>query len=288
MKLFKTYEEAVISNGSTKGVYKNEITGEFCHLTGALEGMSAYWEGCEPCDYLETLAAFYARGLKLVKGDKYADRKGNVVNVETYNLTGANTPMPEDKNRFVVKASVYDIENPEEKEAINKIPNQTTIDAMNSQSEQECFNSAFDMLAAIDMTPQQVESLSSSEKPNSSEWKNGDSLLWENGNGEFLECNTGRYIGYDYEDDLHIFVMTKGAAYRVGYAYRDGIKKPETPEEREDRERLEAAYDLYCDFTNSNVVDATCMSSYDFERSLVLPKWLTVVDKTGYRKKEDK
>ncbi|WP_417764693.1 hypothetical protein [Shewanella chilikensis] len=58
----------------------------------------------------------------------------------------------------------------------------------------------------------------------------------------------------------------------------------ETPEQKVERERLEAAYDLYCEFTNSNSIDSTCMSAFVFGNSPCLLKWLSIVDKTGYRK----
>jgi len=48
----------------------------------------------------------------------------------------------------------------------------------------------------------------------------------------------------------------------------------------------EAAYDLYCHFTNSNAVDATCMSSYEFNMSPASSKWIAIVEKTNYRKGE--
>ena len=62
------------------------------------------------------------------------------------------------------------------------------------------------------------------------------------------------------------------------------FRKPETPQQREDRERLEAAYDLYlirCHAVNQPI-------TYEFHEFKLEPDakngWLAVVDKTNYRK----
>ena len=55
---------------------------------------------------------------------------------------------------------------------------------------------------------------------------------------------------------------------------------------REERERLEAAYDLYCVW----VGDRVGQHAIDFNEWKVIPdyykKWLRIVDKTNYRKEE--
>lgn len=91
-------------------------------------------------------------------------------------------------------------------------------------------------LGMIDTTLKQVESLA---KGDVVEWKNGDSLLWKNGNGEFLECNTGRYIGYDSVENKHIFVRTDVDTYYIMHAKHSAISKPESQEQKAERERLD-------------------------------------------------
>lgn len=58
------------------------------------------------------------------------------------------------------------------------------------------------------------------------------------------------------------------------------FRKPETPQQREERERLEAAYDLYCDFT----VQRKPLDWFRDKNPVLRDKWLSIVDKTGYRK----
>lgn len=244
MAIYKTYKEAVLANGSTKGVYEKLRNGGF--QFGFLE--PGQWKECDPADHLESLEDFRDSDKKLMPGDIVTLKPGGVLTLSESLVEVWGTQSDGDDKRFVLQAAADQVETPEEKEAFD----------------------------AIDTTPQQAESLSKNE------WKNGDTLLWKNGNGEFLECNTGRYIGYDYEDDFHVFVMTDdGAAYRVGYAHSDGITRPETPAEREERERLESARELYL-FANKAMQGADIVNHYNFEQSECI--WLALVDKTGYRK----
>ena len=56
------------------------------------------------------------------------------------------------------------------------------------------------------------------------------------------------------------------------------ILKPETPEQKREREELESAYDLYCELNNNH----NCV---EFDRFKInCNNWLRVVRKTGYRK----
>lgn len=64
----------------------------------------------------------------------------------------------------------------------------------------------------------------------------------------------------------------------------DRFRKPETPEQKAERERLEAAYDLY--LTRLSISDEYTPYAYDEflnEKNTKLG-FLAIVDKTGYRK----
>ncbi|WAX23061.1 hypothetical protein pA_gene0020 [Vibrio phage 13VT501A] len=76
------------------------------------------------------------------------------------------------------------------------------------------------------------------------EWKNGDELVWMNGNREFLSENTGRYICFDDVSGYHIFVRTNVEKYKVSYSLSDGIQKPKTDRELviEQAEKLTSEY----------------------------------------------
>ena len=57
------------------------------------------------------------------------------------------------------------------------------------------------------------------------------------------------------------------------------FSKPETPKQREERERLEAAYDLYC-----QVIDPDTSFDKFFNFGPLKDIYTKIVDKTGYRK----
>lgn len=227
MAIYKTYQEAVIANGETQGVcttgddragserYRGYFTIMDAHET--IDVSAGAWIECNPADYLETLEDFLARGLRLVNGDKYTGRDGNVVNVKTYNLSTVNTPWFGDEKRYVVKAAAYNTETPEEKEA---------FDAM------------------TDTAPQQVESLhgGSCDK---NEWKNGDPCVFGAGD------RSGIYVTYDAYNEGH--VIYSGGEYH--YVLDGNFRKPETPEQRKERESDELAKQIMIDLCGEDIFD---------------------------------
>lgn len=106
------------------------------------------------------------------------------------------------------------------------------------------------------------------------EWKNGDECMIR---GEKLI-----YIGESIEADIHCVQELGSCIYRN--AHISVIEKPETPEQKAERERLESAYDLYCLWGNTESIDATLLSMHAFNELPLSKKWLAIVDKTGYRK----
>ncbi|AUR86539.1 coil containing protein [Vibrio phage 1.086.O._10N.222.51.F8] len=82
--------------------------------------------------------------------------------------------------------------------------------------------------------------------------------------------------------EMHILEFEGGCIETFGGLTK--FRKPETPQQREDRERLEAAYKLYlirCHAVNHPI-------TYEFNEFKSEPDakdgWLAVVDKTNYRK----
>lgn len=64
------------------------------------------------------------------------------------------------------------------------------------------------------------------------------------------------------------------------------IKPIETESERQERERLEAAYDLFC-CAITEIRDFLNYSFEDFCNDIQASRiWLKIVDKTGYRKEK--
>lgn len=104
-------------------------------------------------------------------------------------------------------------------------------------------------------------------------------------NGDECRCNDNidyTYIGLNPHKPLFSYIVGNG---QIIQRLTSILSKPETPEQKLEREELEAAYDLYCEFTNENSVDGTCMSSFSFKQSLVKIKWLAIVRKTNYKVK---
>lgn len=232
MGIYKTYKEAVIANGSVKGIftdgkrfYTDGTDLKYCNI-----------KPCNPADYLETLADFLAGGKRLVDGDYFVTAGNNVVSVGQKSVSAILVNKPgktQDNHIYVVKAAAYDIETLEEKEAFD----------------------------AIDTTPNQVE------------WKNGDDVVFGKDNRK------GIYIACDTYNVGHV-VYSRGDYF---YVRGGDFRKPETAEQREERERLEAAYDLYCEVENA---DGDEPYDFDFWRTMERKAegYLAIVDKTGYRK----
>ncbi len=67
------------------------------------------------------------------------------------------------------------------------------------------------------------------------------------------------------------------------------FRKPESPEEKEQRERLEAAYDLYCHVQSTQNQAAATFELFTKVQGIMTlhrERYLAIVDKTNYRKGE--
>ncbi len=113
------------------------------------------------------------------------------------------------------------------------------------------------------------------EKPiENVEWVNGDKCVFAGEEHTFgcinPICDQGSVVIFDETGDYH--------GCSVGE-----LSKPETPQQREDRERLEAAYDLFCHVQIVNNRPDCGFESFElYERSN--PLYTLMVDKTNYRK----
>ena len=100
---------------------------------------------------------------------------------------------------------------------------------------------------------------------------------------EFKPYNTwesGIYRGKNKLGDLIFEFADSGVVDLFDESTK--IRKPKTPEQREERERLEAAYELYCE---SLIGEDEETESFDEFKAFKnrLRQWLRIVDKTGYR-----
>lgn len=122
-------------------------------------------------------------------------------------------------------------------------------------------------------TPEEKEALDTIEQV---EWKNGDSCRYANDiSYEYI------YIGeHPHGDGHYVFSEDKG----VTYIANGCLLEPETPEAKKEREELEAAYDLYCEFRSENNLSVCSIDSLHEESGFDFLVFL--VRKTGYRKVE--
>lgn len=117
-------------------------------------------------------------------------------------------------------------------------------------------------------------------KPEVVEWKNGDECAY------FHDVNhLYAYVGkHPHGDGHYIFSEEKG----ITYVANGFLRKPESPEEKEQREKEEAAWELYkfsCSLISEfdRPISATNWKELSQE---VKKYWLAMVDKTNYRKGE--
>lgn len=165
MATFKSYKEAVIKNGKTNAVYTDGVRFYTDDPEMAYQGITP----CNPADYLESLESFLASGKLLERGDSYVGLNG-LVQCVTHPET-ANTTIPSDNLRFVLQATADQVEPLEEKEEFARLArehdNETKKIYRDSHKQPFVIPGRIKSIEeAFDTTPQQYESLSSSDKPN--------------------------------------------------------------------------------------------------------------------------
>lgn len=146
----------------------------------------------------------------------------------------------------------------------------TFEDVFCAQTETQEEREALDM---TDTTSKQAESL---VKGDGVEWKNGDECQHKNG-------VIFTFIGKcDNPKEFDCVLMDSSG--NAVLSFTDELSKPESAEQKAERERLESAYDLYCNAQHA--VDVIGYDSFGVFRSdkVQVKFWLSIVDKTGYRK----
>lgn len=158
-------------------------------------------------------------------------------------------------------------ETPEEAEA---------FDIMAQDNEQLQNHEMNDLQLVIDVdgklyTADDVRSLLSLQELHAGEWKAGDECEIE------MDGKRQPYIfGCLFPHDKLMAIVFTGNSHMTIPSCR--LLKPETEDQRNKRERLEAAYDLYCTLNAGHSV-------VEFDRFKgTCRNWLRVVDKTNYRK----
>lgn len=129
-------------------------------------------------------------------------------------------------------------------------------------------------------TPEEKEALDSIESVGEVDWKNGDECIHTHHgykvNPEMI------YIGkHPKIKGKHFCISPLSGTVVVDAIY---LSKTETPQQREDRERLASAYDLYeCGQSAIKCIGYEEFNSFKNDDCAV-KFWLAIVDKTKYRK----
>lgn len=125
-------------------------------------------------------------------------------------------------------------------------------------------------------TPEEKEVLDGIESAGEVEWKSGDIAT--------LYGDQVLVVAYHPHHPVVVVETNDNEYLNVGIS---DLLKPETPQQREGRERLEAAYDLYC-----HIAKMSNRSPYSFEQfstdstTCYRKEYLEIVCKTNYRKQD--
>ncbi|WFS86262.1 hypothetical protein vBVhaSMAG7_045 [Vibrio phage vB_VhaS_MAG7] len=303
MKTYNTYQEAKIANpefevavvtrtdehtsemGKFISVLKNNPSlGGYSFAdkkkTGYPNTTDGYYTVCYPSGYCMTVEKFLADGYKFVEGDVVFDF-GDVVSVDTaFDAETYNQTDKKDDRRYILRAAALE--------------NQMNIDNLATQTPEE--KEALDL---IDTTPHQYEMSKLKSNPviqlSIDEIdKFGGEAEW---NGEGLppvgcKVKTKRGVAEvistcDFDGGVVTYAYGMGNSIECCWCIAEWVSPIETKQQREERERLEAAYDLYlirCHAVNYPIV-------YEFHEFKSAPEaingWLAVVDKTNYRKESN-
>ena len=267
MSTYNTYQEAKIANPEME-VYK--LAAGFI-ATNEPQGVSVH--KCNPADDCMTVEKFLADGHKFAEGDLILDEGvtwtvSDKVNSDTYIYTvkSSNKPDIDDNDRYILRAAALE--------------NQMNIDNLATQTPEE--KEALDL---IDTTPHQYEM----SKFSGNEW-NGEGLppvgVWFEISANLANTVWNKCRVVHYHNNLAWLDFECNEIMNLIKNLNNNVIRPtESPQQREERERLEAAYDLYCHTTKSRG-DMPYGFEYflDTSKTGYLVDYLAIVDKTKYKK----
>ena len=257
MTTYNSYETAKIAN-SEYAIF--EYQGNFGtdkEILDMFDIQSREMKECNPADHCMTVEKFLADGHKFVEGDIYLDADGSVRIIgDDCSVRAANFKGGCDYLLYILRDA-----------ALEKIPTET---------------------------PEEKEVLDSIESVGDVEWVNGDECVISNDNDRYYIYDVHKKHVGNVGIVCSVFKTTNGTEIAAVQGDNGGcvcwrvdmLKKPETPKQREDRERLKAAYDLY--ESAQHEIDCIGYDSFElFKKSEVQVNfWLAIVDKTNYRKQD--
>ena len=117
------------------------------------------------------------------------------------------------------------------------------------------------------------------KEPEQVEWNNGDECVYMvNPEGKGAQCDAV-FIGY--HPNHPVVVIDNG--HSIFATSLDNIKKKETPEQKKERELIEAAYDLYLCWMGDD--EPASFDKFKTDKDWA-DDWSRLAIKTGYRKPE--
>lgn len=266
MKTYNYYEAAKIEN--PQGVIY-----EFEGCFSLFKGIDS--KECNPAGHCMTVEQFLKDGHKFVEGDLII------------NVNGAVNEVRNDEGEIFNKSGISELNNERYILRSAALENQMNIDNLATQTPEE--KEALDL---IDTTPHQYEM----SKFSGNEW-NGEGLPPVGVECEYKDGDDWYEVKVNYLSEWFIVIEAlksqskwidiKGTEISFDHSRFDDLKfrKPESPQQREDRERLEAAYDLYL----TRHIDMSAPYHYDefLKNKFTLDGFLAIVDKTNYRKESN-
>lgn len=106
------------------------------------------------------------------------------------------------------------------------------------------------------------------------EWVNGDKCIYEGALYDY-QCVSS------WDKDACVLSGASPEAKPFTDAWIDELSKPETPEQKEQREWLESGYDLYCSYQSG--AGLSCCAIENFHKQDLFEIFMFSVKKTGYR-----
>lgn len=263
MTTYNSYQEAKIANPK-EDIYTS-MSGDFAPMGNiayiALSGCKQGWNKCDPADYFMTLEKFLSDGHKLEVGDVIFGEDEDDVDVVSSDLhcRSFNMPVDADRHIYILRAAALEktpTETPEEKEALDSIESDgVEWNGGKPNSGQDVFIAQMNTLAGVESQRYFIHQ------------------YWCDSNHQ----NQLLDLGILFTDSDSAISKTKSL---LGIAEEE----LETPQQREDRERLASAYDLYeCGQSAIKCIGYEEFNSFKNDDCAV-KFWLAIVDKTNYRK----
>ncbi|CAM0104127.1 hypothetical protein MYOV065v1_p0045 [Vibrio phage PS15B.2] len=298
MTTYNTYQEAKIANPD-KEIY--EMAAHFAASSFIKTANSrASWNKCNPADHCMTVEKFLADGHKFVEGDLVLNIDGGVSTVnyssrakssDDYCLEYMNYPEEGDNKRYILRAAALEnqmnIDNlatqtPEEKEALDTIKSVHLRDYQKNTTSHQYEMSKFKSNPVIQLSIDEIDKFSG-DNPHSK-------VKYEKWN---FECAWHAIKAFEDGEKLYTkrshkdFILIDNAqdVIRFLYSIYERIEYDESPQQREERERLEAAKELYRVYVtawgNQPYVSFDSLDPKNTEA------FLRLVDKTNYRKESN-